>query len=454
VSTPTLPAHGRGDRFASLDAHVPQQPQPDRLAIPTRGPIDAVVRPPGSKSITNRALVAAALASGDSELRGALESDDTRVMADCLVALGVGLERAPDAWRVRGSAGHLRQPDAPLYTGNSGTTARFLSAAATLADGPVVLDGSPRMRQRPIQDLVHALSQLGAPAEVLGRDGCPPLRVHGGGLPGGTAVIDASRSSQYVSAVLLAAPCAQRDVDLQFENGVLVSGPYVELTLQLMRAFGAEVDWSPSGGIHVRGRRGYRGRVYAVEPDASAAAYPFCAAAISGGRVRVEGIPRGSLQADLGLLPILERMGCQVRREPDAIELRGPRPPQRLRGVDVDMNALPDAVLALAVVALFADGPTRIRNVANLRIKETDRLAALETELRRLGARAEAGDDWLRVEPLPEGGGRAAEVETYDDHRMAMSFALAGLRVPGVVIRDPGCVSKTWPDYFAFLERL
>jgi 3-phosphoshikimate 1-carboxyvinyltransferase len=262
-------------------------------------------------------------------------------------------------------------------------------------------------------------------------------------------VVDASRSSQYVTALLLAAPCARRDIDLLFKDGVLVSGPYVELTLQVMRAFAAEADWSPAGGLHVSARSGYRGTAYGVEPDASAAVYPWCAAAIAGGRVRVEGIPAGSLQADVALLPILERMGCRVRRGPDFAEVSGPA--GGLRGVDVDMNALPDAALALAVVALFAEGPTRIRNVANLRIKETDRLAALEAELRKLGARAEAGEDSLTIEPGPH---RGAEIATYDDHRMAMAFALAGLRIPGVVIRDPACVSKTWPDFFAFLEQL
>jgi len=382
-------------------------------------------------------------------LRGGLVSDDTRVMLACLEALGCPVARDGDVWRVPGGGGQLRAPAEPLYAGNSGTTARFLAAACTLADGPVVIDGNPRMRERPIADLADALGQLGAGVQVLGEHGCPPLRLTGGGLPGGEAEIDASRSSQYVSAVLLAAPLARRDVTLRFRAGILVSRPYVELTLELMQAFGAEAGWTGADGIRVRGGRGYRGRPYRIEPDASAAAYPFCAAAIAGGRVRVEGIPEGSLQADLALLPLLERMGCRVRRGADFAEVQGPA--QGLRGLDADMNALPDAVLALSVVALFAEGPTRIRNVANLRIKETDRLAALETELRKLGADARAGADSLEIRPGPLVG---AEIDTYDDHRMAMSFALAGLRVPGVVIRDPGCVSKTWPEYFSALEQL
>ncbi len=422
---------------------------PKRLEIRVRGPLDAVVRPPGSKSLTNRALPVAALARGDSVLRGGLVSDDTRMMLACLEALGCPIARDGPIWTVPGGDGRLHAPAEPLYAGNSGTTARFLAAVCTLADGPVVIDGNPRMRERPIADLAEALGQLGAGIEVLGERGCPPLRVAGGGLPGGEAEIDASRSSQFVSAVLLAAPLADRDVTLRFRDGVLVSRPYVDLTLELMRAFGAEADWTDASGLRVRGRSGYQGRAYRIEPDASAAAYAFCAAAIAGGRVRVEGIRDDSIQADLALLEQLERMGCRVRREADFAEVRGPE--QRLRGIDVDMNALPDAALALAVVALFAEGPTRIRNVANLRIKETDRLAALETELRKLGADARAGPDSLEIRPGPLAG---AEIDSYDDHRMAMALALAGLRVPGVVIRDPACVSKTWPEYFSALENL
>ncbi len=422
---------------------------PRALAIGPRGPLDAAVRVPGSKSLTNRALPVAALADGESALAGALASDDTRVMVDALRALGAEIRTQGETWTVRGAGGKLRAPTAPLQVENSGTTARFLTAAATLADGPSVIDGNARMRERPIEDLVRTLGELGARVDILGRGGCPPVRVAGGGLPGGEAAIDARRSSQYVSAVLLAAPYARTDVVLRPEGGQIVSRPYVDLTLQVMAAFGADAGWSGGGALRVRAGRHYAGRAYAIEPDASAAAYAFCAAAIAGGRVRVEGIPRDSLQADLALLPILEQMGCEVTRGERSVEVRGPQGP--LRGVSVDMNALPDAVLALAVVALFADGPTRIHNVANLRIKETDRLAALETELRKLGARARASEDGLAVEPGPL---RGVEIATYDDHRMAMAFALAGLRVPGVVIRDPACVSKTWPEYFSMLEHL
>jgi 3-phosphoshikimate 1-carboxyvinyltransferase len=425
------------------------QDLPDPLRIEPRGPLDARVRVPGSKSVTNRALLVAALADGESELSGALSSDDTEVMIASLGALGCAIDAGSETWRVTGTGGRLHAPAAPLFTGNSGTTARFLTAAACVADGPVVIDGSARMRERPIDDLTRALEALGARCEILGAKGCPPVRVAGGGLRGGAAEIDARRSSQYVSAVLLAAPYAARDVELRFAENQLVSRPYVDLTLDVMRAFGARAGWESEEALRVEAGAHYRGRRYAIEADASSAAYPFCAAAIAGGRVRVEGIDPNTRQPDVGIVALLEQMGCRTARGSDWIEVHGPV--DRLKGIDADLNELPDAVLALAVVALFADGTTRIRNVANLRIKETDRLSALETELRKLGAHARASADSLAIEPAPL---RPAVIDTYDDHRMAMAFALAGLRQPGVAIRDPGCVSKTWPGYFAMLARL
>lgn len=450
-----------------------RSPLPARLAIEPRGPLAGAVRVPGSKSITNRVLLLAALADGESVLEGGLESDDTIVMRRALAALGIRVEDEGSRWRVAGRGGRFVLPDRPLDCGNSGTTARFLTAALTLAPGPVVVDGNARMRERPISDLVAALRALGAGIEFEGRSECPPVRILGGGLPGGPAVIDGRRSSQYVSAVLQAAPYAARDVELAFVDGVVISRPYIDLTLDVMRQFGARAEWRGAGRderIWVEAGRRYVAAHHAIEPDASSAAYPFCAAAIAGGRVTVSGIPAHSLQADFKILGLLERMGCTVERDGDRVTVVGPAPgagsnasagaagargtaaAPRLRALgEIDMNDFPDAVLAYAVVCLFADGPTTIRNVANLRIKETDRLAALETELRKLGAGAEAGPDWLRIEPRPLHG---AEIATYDDHRMAMSFALAGLRVPGVVILDPGCVSKTWPGYFEAFTQL
>jgi len=426
---------------------------PTALAIEPRGPLDVTVRVPGSKSITNRALIAAALADGESHLIGGLESEDTLVMRKSLAAMGVHVDSRHDPWLVAGRGGELRPPAQPLQTANSGTSARFLTAVATLAEGEVTVDGGPRMRQRPIHDLVDALVALGARAETLGEKGCPPVRVFGGGLPGGEIEIDARLSSQYVSAVLLAAPYADSDVTLHFVDDVLVSRPYVDLTLDVMQAFGAEADWADTPGregVRVRAGVHYRPRRYAVEPDASAATYPFCAAAIAGGRVRIDGIPDRSHQSDFGILGLLERMGCKVTREGQSVTVEGP--PKGLKSLgEVDMNHMSDAALTYAVLCLFADGPTTITNIAHVRVKETDRLAALETELRRLGARAEASESSLRIRPGPLHG---AEIETYDDHRMAMAFSLAGLRVPGVVIKDPECVGKTWPNYFEVLRHL
>ena len=423
---------------------------PDPYPIRPRGPLDARVRPPGSRSLTNRALLTAALARGESVLSGATESDDALAMREGLRALGVPIRVDGETWSVSGCAGRLpARGRVDVDVRASGTTARFLTAAATLtpAGVEVVLDGSARMRERPIGDLAAALRGLGAVVETLGPGGCPPVRVRGGGLAGGAIAIDAKRSSQYVSGVLLAAPCAARDIEISLVEGRLVSRPFVDLTLQVMNQFGADAGWTADGGLRVA-HGGYAGRRYAIEPDAQAAVYAFAAAAITGGRVVVEGIGAASRQPDLRVLKVLERMGCRVRRGADAIELAAPA--GALTGVSCDGDPMPDAVLALAVVALFANGPTEIRNLGTLRIKESDRLAALETEIRRLGGRAEAGPDWLRIEPAPL---RGAAIETYADHRMAMSFALAGLAVPGLAIRDPGCVAKTWPDFFAALER-
>ena len=420
---------------------------PPALEIRPSPALDAALPVPGSKSITNRALLCAALARGDSVIAGALASDDTEAMCEALGALGVPISARGDRLRVRGTGGHLRAPSAPLDARASGTTARFVTAAAALADGPVVVDGTPRMRERPIDDLVRALRQLGIAAQSLGPGGCPPVRVRGGRPAGGCISLRADRSSQFVSALLMMAPYAAGDVHIALA-GAVVSRPYIDLTLAVMRSFGAVAGWRDATTLRVAGGGGYWARRYQVEPDASAATYAFAAAAIAGGRVRVTGLPADSLQPDLRFLDVLETMGCRVERDASGIAIAANR--GSLRGVDVDMGEQPDAALTLAVVALFARGPTRIHNVANLRIKESDRLAALEAELGKLGARVCAGPDALRIDPT---GARlrGAHIETHDDHRIAMACALAGLAVPGVVICNPSCVAKTWPDFFTAL---
>ena len=416
---------------------------PPSYEVAPTGRVVAVVVPPGSKSLTNRALLVAALAEGVSDIRRPLRSDDTEAMRDCLARLGVEVTTVGDDFGVSGT-GRLTPRTRVLDARGSGTTARFITAAATIADGEVIVDGNDRMRERPIGDLVDALEQLGADVEIIGSHGCPPVRVRGPQLAGGPARIDASRSSQYVSAIMMAAPYATDPVTLRL-GGPVVSRPYIQSTIDVMAAFGVEAVMRGDAVRIPLGR--YAARDYVVEPDASAAAYPWAAAAITGGSVTIGGISPTTSQADIGFLGVLEAMGCSVTVESSTITVAGP---EALAGVDLDMNHCPDAVLAAAVVASFAAGPTTIRNVGNLRIKETDRLTALETELRRLGHHAATGDDWLQIVP---GSPHGAVIKTYDDHRMAMSFALAGLVVPGVIIDEPGCVAKTWPRFFDELER-
>ncbi len=416
--------------------------------IQPTGPVRGSIRPPGSKSITNRALVCAALAEGESTLTGALDSEDTRVMAESLGRLGIAVDRSgPDGTiRLAGCGGRPPAADADLYVANSGTTVRFLTALATLGQGTYRLDGTPRMRQRPIEDLLVALRQLGADVYCERADGCPPVAVRASGLAGGQATVAGTISSQFLSGLLMAAPCAAGDVELRVE-GELVSQPYVEMTLAVMEAFGVAVEVESLRRFRVPAPRRYRGRRYAIEPDASAASYFFAAAAVTRGQVRVEGLARASLQGDVGFCRCLERMGCRVDYGDDSITVAG----GPLRGIDVDMNAISDTVQTLSAVALFAHGPTTIRGVEHIRHKETDRLAALAAELSKLGAHVEQRDDGLRIVP---GRPRGAVIETYDDHRMAMSLAIVGLVRPGVVIRDPGCTAKTYPRFFDDLDRL
>ncbi|MGA2064240.1 MAG: 3-phosphoshikimate 1-carboxyvinyltransferase [Thermoguttaceae bacterium] len=451
------------------------------------GPLRARIRPPGSKSITNRAMVCAALADGPSLLTGALASDDTRVMIEGLRQLGVAVAEDPAeaVIRIAGCGGRLPAASADLMVGNSGTTLRFLTAVAALGHGTFRLDGNQRMRERPVQDLLDALGQLGVEARSELGTGCPPVVVRAAGLRGGRAEVAGSISSQYLSGLLMAAPYAREPVELAI-RGELVSGPYVAMTLGVMAAFGVKLPSpAPSPPAPLRaptegwsGERGaidarppsapgptpgagfvpppaflipvgaaYRGCRYAIEPDASAASYFFAAAAVAGGSVTVEGLTRRSIQGDVAFCDLLEQMGCRVEEGPDSITVTG----GPLVGIEADMNAISDTVQTLAAVALFARGPTTINHVGHIRHKETDRLRALATELRKLGAEVEERADGLRIVPRPL---HAAGIDTYGDHRMAMSLALVGLAVPGVIIRDPGCTAKTYPGFFEDLDGL
>ncbi len=416
------------------------------IALNPIAPPDATVQIPGSRSLTNRALVCAALAQGTSRLSNWLEADDTQAMIGALTRLGVKIEKSDADLLVHGGGGEFALPLHPIDCGASGTTMRFLAAIAALVPGKVVLDGTPRMRERPIQDLADALSNLGAPIRTTA--GCPPVTVHGGNLEGGHVTIDASRSSQFISALLMAAPRARGEVVIA-AAGEIVSRHYVDMTLETMSAFGISVEVISSDTFRIGAPQRYRARAYAVEPDASAATYFLAAAAVTGGRVKIEGLTPASSQADVRFVEVLERMGCSVDRGSTSITVRGPR---YLHGVDFDLNAMPDSALTLSVVACMARGRTTIRNVAHMRYKETDRMKALESELTKLGARVEVTETDLIIDPPAQI--QPARIATYDDHRIAMSFAVAGLAVDGIVIENPDCVKKTFPDFFTRLGLL
>jgi 3-phosphoshikimate 1-carboxyvinyltransferase len=366
-------------------------------------------------------------------------------MLEGLGRLGVEITEQRGALLVKGVGGRFAIPLHPIDCRASGTTMRFLTACGTLVPGRVVLDGGPRMRERPIQELADALEAMGSTVRTVA--GCPPVTIQGGRLKGGRIAIDASRSSQFLSAVLMVAPFARETVEIT--AGRITSRPYVEMTLEAMRSFGVAVDVEGENRFEIRTGQRYRARNYTVEPDASGATYFFATAAITGGRIRVEGLTPASTQPDVRFVEVLERMGCSVERGATWISVRGAR---YLHGVDIDLNAMPDAAPTLAVVACFAQGPTRIRNIANLRLKETDRMKAIKTELEKLGATVTVTEDEIQIEPPAQVS--SARIATYDDHRMAMSFAVAGLQVPGIVIENPDCVTKTFPQFWTRLEEL
>jgi 3-phosphoshikimate 1-carboxyvinyltransferase len=393
-----------------------------------REPPDVSMRPPGSKSITNRALLCASLAEGTSTLRGALFAQDTQAMMDAVAALGCGLntDRASGTVQVHGAG--RRRPAEPVRIDarQSGTTSRFILPAAALGTARVIVDGAPQLRSRPFGPLLGALEQLGVSVQALERPGCLPIAVRGPAL-GGDVRVEGHISSQFVSGLLMAAPLMDRGLRVE---------------LSVMEAFGVGSD-----GLAVAPGR-YVATDLAIEPDASAAAYFFAAAAISGGRVTVEGLGAGSIQGDVAFVDILERMGALVERGPDRITVRGTG---TLHGVHVDMADISDTAQTLAAVAVFADTPTTVAGIGFIRGKESDRIGALATELRRAGIEVATAEDGFTVTP---GTVRPTRFRTYDDHRMAMSLALLGLRAPGVEVEDPGCVAKTYPDFFADLASL
>ena len=421
----------------------------DKLTLSPIHEISGIVNLPGSKSLSNRILLLSMLAEGQTEIHNLLDSDDVRRMVEALEILGIQFEekRAENLISVSGTAGKIPVSEATLMLGNAGTAIRPLTAAMTLGHGRFVLDGVTRMRERPIIDLVDGLSQLGANLRCLNGTDCPPVEVIADGLPGGKTLLSGAISSQYLTAILLVAPYAKSDVEIEIIDK-LVSVPYVEMTMRLMRHFGVSVNHKDFQTFQIP-RQNYQspGKLY-VEGDASTASYFLAGAAITGGSVTVKGCGTESIQGDSRFAEVLEQMGAKVDWGARQVKLTG----STLNGIDVDMNQMPDAAMTLAVTALFASGPTAIRNIYNWRVKETERLKAVSTELRKLGAEVEEGQDYLVIHPPTRL--KIASINTYDDHRMAMSFSLVACGKSSVTICNPDCVSKTFPDYFEVLAGL
>ncbi|REF28751.1 3-phosphoshikimate 1-carboxyvinyltransferase [Xenorhabdus cabanillasii] len=412
--------------------------------------INGTINLPGSKSVSNRALLLAAFAKGTTYLTNLLDSDDICHMLNALTELGISYRLSDDrtACEVDGIGGIITGKNGlELFLGNAGTAMRPLAAALCLGHNDVILTGEPRMKERPIGHLVDALRQGGAQIDYLEQENYPPLRIKGGFL-GGKVVVDGSVSSQFLTALLMAAPLALSDTEIHIQ-GALVSKPYIDITLALMGSFGVVVENDQYQVFRVKGQQQYQSPGhYLVEGDASSASYFLAAAAIKGGTVRVTGIGKNSLQGDTKFANVLEKMGATIRWGNDFVECeRG-----SLIGIDMDMNAIPDAAMTIAITALFAKGETTIRNIYNWRVKETDRLNAMATELRKVGAEIEEGHDYIRIVP-PEKL-RFAEIETYNDHRIAMCFSLVAFSDTPVTILDPGCTAKTFPDYFKQLESI
>jgi len=410
--------------------------------------LQATVQLPGSKSYTQRALVIAALASGESSLHNALMAEDTLLMREALCLLGAEIQEQGDELLVRGMAGRVKCPEQEIFLGNNGTALRFLTSLVALGEGRFILTGGPRLCERPVQPLISALQSLGVQVQTQEGRGFPPLTIEARGMGAGTVTFHNAVSSQYISSLLLSAPFASGDVVIQL-RGRTASKPYIAMTIEAMRQFGVEVNEAGKDDYLVRGGQCYRGRSYSVEGDASTASYFFLAAVLCGGTVKIVNINPRSLQGDIRLLEIMETMGCWVRRGEDWVEVTG-------RGLvtgdfSVDMGDLPDMVPTLAVMAAFRSGKTSITNVSHLRIKESNRIAALVSEISRIGVKAEETPDGLVIT-----GGRpyGAEIETYNDHRIAMSFAIAGLVAPGMRIVNASCVNKSFPMFWEELEKL
>jgi 3-phosphoshikimate 1-carboxyvinyltransferase len=415
------------------------------IEIQTAGKIKAEVSVPGSKSITQRALIAAALADGVSTLDGPLESDDTRYTAGALEQMGITVDKFKDKWTVNGKGGRISSPDKEIFLGNNGTATRFLTSVAALGTGSFRINGDKRMAQRPIQPLMQALKGWGVDIASINNTGCPPLLIQANGLSGGKTILPEGKSSQYLSSLLLVGPYAREQAELDVEGDIL-SLPYVYMTLAVMEAFGIRVEANEALNSYKIPQGVYRAREYAIEGDASNASYFYAAAAVTGGEVTVPNVPVPSLQGDAAFVALLARMGCQINKTGEGLTVTGP---EELKGITIDMADMPDVVPTLAVVASQAKGRSIIKNIAHLRIKECDRLHVMAVELGKMGVKVEELEDALVIEGKgPDAELHGAEINTYNDHRIAMSFAVAGLTVPGVKILGEECVAKSFPDFW------
>ena len=414
--------------------------------------INAVVSVPGSKSLTQRALIAAALGEGTSTLIGPLSSEDTSYTIAALRGMGVPVnDQNPEKWIVEGQGGQVTPPEQAIFLGNNGTATRFLTSVASLGKGLFKITGSQRMTERPILPLMKALQGWQVDIQSDMNNGCPPLTIRATGLGGGKTILPEGKSSQYLSSLLLVAPYAQAPAELEVLGEVL-SQPYVEMTLAVMADFGIRVEAAPTLNYFRIPQGQYQGRNYLIEGDASSASYFWAAAAISGGTVTVANVPVPSLQGDANLVPLLARMGCEVSQKDGGVTVSGP---EKLEAIEVDMGDMPDVAPTLAVVAAFAQGTTTINNIAHLRIKECDRISAVVSELRKLGVDIEEEPSRMRIHGKSgHHDYHGATLETYEDHRMAMCFAVAGLRIPGVIITGESCVAKSFPDFWERFDLL
>jgi 3-phosphoshikimate 1-carboxyvinyltransferase len=411
------------------------------------GPIrNCRVTIPGSKSYTHRVLVAAALAKGESSILNGLESEDTRLTMNALRQMGVEIVEGKGKWRVTGCDGRFLPTGEAVHLGNSGTSMRLVTALAALGEGQYILKGTKRMHQRPIGKLLDGLIQAGVYAQAVKQNACPPVVIDGQNLTGGQIKLDCSDSSQYLSALLFIAPCTRNGMQIEVIHGP-VSQPYIDMTIVVMERFGITVKRKEYSFFVVDGGQLYQPARVIVEPDASNASYFWAAAAVTGTSITVDGVHSYSCQGDIRFVEALRQMGCIIKELHDGINVTG----RLLKSIDVDMSHMPDLVPTLAMVAAFANGTTRIRNVGHLKVKESDRLNAVATELAKMGIDVETGDAEITIRG---GNPRGAVIDTYDDHRMAMSFAVAGLAVPGVFIRDETCVKKSFPSFWEVFKTL